>query len=195
MQKTLDYLHQKFKSTDDREIKWKIALIWEKLHIADEWWDFYFKLSIDSSMNRVNENVIIWVFVNIASVTDIIYKWWSWKTISYKNWSKLELVCLLRNHFVHWAKSFHLPMWSADEKWLTDISLVHLSDIDKIRWLKEWKMAFENENKEDWWDEEWAISSKNQIIQNVLDIHKNDIEIIDNELYEMVSVYFNTLVR
>lgn len=86
-------------------------------------------------------------------------------------------------------------MWSANENWLTNISFVHITDIHMIRWLNEWKDKFENNNADDWWSESWAENSKNQIIQDAMDLHKDDLEKIDNELLEMVSTYFNSILK
>jgi hypothetical protein len=78
---------------------------------------------------------------------------------------------------------------------LTRLEFVHGNEINTIEGLSDWLSYFEESNKESWWDEEWATNSKNQIIQDALYIHKNDLEKIDNELLKMVSDYFNNFLN
>jgi 4-hydroxyphenylpyruvate dioxygenase-like putative hemolysin len=78
---------------------------------------------------------------------------------------------------------------------LTRLEFVHVNEINTIEGLSDWLSYFEESNKESWWDEEWATSSKNQIIQDALHIHKIDLEKVDNELLKMVSDYFNNFLN
>lgn len=86
-------------------------------------------------------------------------------------------------------------MWTANENWLTHISFVHLRDIDSVKKLNVWKDNFINKNADDWCNEGWAEISKNEIIQKAMDLYKNDIENIDNEMFEVVFTYFDNILK
>ena len=58
-----------------------------------------------------------------------------------------------------------------------------------------WKDNFVAKNADDWWDEDWAETSKNEIIQKAMDLYKNDIENIDNEMFEVVFTYFDNILN
>jgi hypothetical protein len=197
MKKTLEYLQKIKKEVDlfwSLEISERLFLIHEKALFIEKWWEYYFSLTVMETDDYLNTTIKIGTFVSIHSLADRIYKW-SQKSIEYQKWWRVHLIGLLRNHITHWDKDFYLPWWWWDEEWLSRLQMVHIEDIDTIEWLNKWRNVFEETNKEDWWDEEWATSSKNQIIQDALHIYKNDIEKIDNELYEMVSIYFNSFLK
>ena len=71
------------------------------------------------------------------------------------------------------------------------MTLVHINQIDLIT---EWKKAFEKSRQENWWNEPWAESSRNDIIRSELEFKRIDLDSIDHEIFEMVSTYFNNIL-
>lgn len=100
----------------------------------------------------------------------------------------------MRNYITHGDKDFELPMWSWDELWIDKMSLLNIEKLPEVRFEK-WVQEFIHLNKEDWWEEDWVDDLKNKIIQDALDLQKTDLNVIDNEMLEMVSDYFDKILR
>ena len=199
MKKTLEYLHKLHKDYSWEEIDQKIILIWEKLNIVEKWWNFYFDRTIDETMDHVNWAIRIWIFVALASVNDRIYAWtnkknyseWLRPRIGHKKWWKIHLVCEIRNLMIHGSADFESQTWMGNDSWIAYMTLVHINQIDLIT---EWKKAFEKSRQENWWNEPWAESSRNDIIRSELEFKRIDLDSIDHEIFEMVSTYFNNIL-